>query len=99
LLPAVRNADKDTLIIADGFSCREQIAQTTNREALHLAEVIQLALHEVDGKVARESLQARDASQEVAQKPSRLGTAVVASMSIVLVATTFIWRWIRRKAH
>jgi Fe-S oxidoreductase len=99
LLPAVRNADKDTLIIADGFSCREQIAQTTNREALHLAEVIQLALHEVDGKVARESLQARDASQVVAQKPSRLGTAVVASMSIVLVAAPFIWRWIRRKAH
>src|SRR5205085_9620105 len=46
LLPAVRKADKDTLIIADGFSCREQIAQTTDRRALHLAEVIQMALHE-----------------------------------------------------
>ncbi len=44
LLPAVRNADKDTLIIADGFSCREQIAQTTDRHALHLAEVIQMAM-------------------------------------------------------
>jgi hypothetical protein len=33
----------DTLIIADGFSCREQIAQCTDREALHLAEVIELA--------------------------------------------------------
>jgi phosphotransacetylase len=99
LLPAVRNAAKDTLIIADGFSCREQIAQTTDREALHLAEVIQLALHEVDGKVAGESLQARDAMQVAAQIPSRLGIAVVASMSIVLLAATFIWRWIRRKAH
>jgi Fe-S oxidoreductase len=46
LLPAVRAADHDTLIIADGFSCREQIAQTTNREALHLAQVIQMALVE-----------------------------------------------------
>lgn len=46
LLPAVRQADKDTLIIADGFSCREQIAQTTDRQALHLAQVIQMALHE-----------------------------------------------------
>src|SRR5205807_3773707 len=46
LLPAVRNADKDTLIIADGFSCREQIAQTTHRQALHLAPVIQLAMHQ-----------------------------------------------------
>jgi len=45
LLPAVRNASKDTLIIADGFSCREQIAQATGRRALHLAQVIQMAMH------------------------------------------------------
>jgi Fe-S oxidoreductase len=44
LFPAVRDADGNTLIVADGFSCREQIAQCTNRRALHLAEVIQLAL-------------------------------------------------------
>jgi Fe-S oxidoreductase len=48
LLPAVREADQDTFIIADGFSCREQIAQTTDRRALHLAEIIQLALHQDD---------------------------------------------------
>ncbi len=46
LLPAVRDASKDTLIVADGFSCREQIAQTTDRRALHLAQVIQMALRE-----------------------------------------------------
>jgi FAD/FMN-containing dehydrogenase/Fe-S oxidoreductase len=45
LLPAVRQAPDDWLIIADGFSCREQIAQNTTRHALHLAEVLQLALH------------------------------------------------------
>jgi hypothetical protein len=44
LLPAVREADANTLIVADGFSCREQIAQTTDRRALHLAELIQMAL-------------------------------------------------------
>src|SRR5215469_15457212 len=44
LLPAVRNAPKDWLIIANGFSCREQIAQMTGRNALHLAEVLQMAL-------------------------------------------------------
>jgi FAD/FMN-containing dehydrogenase/Fe-S oxidoreductase len=44
LLPAVRSAPADCLIIADGFSCREQIAQGTDREALHLAEVLQMAL-------------------------------------------------------
>ena len=44
LLPAVHNARADWLIIADGFSCREQIQQCTGRHALHLAEVMQLAL-------------------------------------------------------
>jgi FAD/FMN-containing dehydrogenase/Fe-S oxidoreductase len=44
LLPAVRKAASDCLVIADGFSCREQIVQCTNRRALHLAEVIQLAM-------------------------------------------------------
>jgi Fe-S oxidoreductase len=40
LLPAVRGASAETLIVTDGFSCREQIAQNTNRRALHFAEVI-----------------------------------------------------------
>ena len=44
LLPAVREASRDTIIVADGFSCREQIAQGTEREALHLAQVLQMAL-------------------------------------------------------
>ena len=44
LLPAVRAASKNTIIVADGFSCREQIAQTTDRRALHTAEVVRLAL-------------------------------------------------------
>jgi Fe-S oxidoreductase len=46
LLPAIRNATEDTLIIANGFSCREQIAQTTDREALHLSQVLRMALHQ-----------------------------------------------------
>ena len=45
LLPAVRHASTDTLIVADGFSCREQIEQATGRKPIHLADVIQLALN------------------------------------------------------
>jgi FAD/FMN-containing dehydrogenase/Fe-S oxidoreductase len=45
LLPAVRNASKETLIVANGFSCRGQIEQLTDRGALHLAEVIELAMN------------------------------------------------------
>ncbi len=40
LLPAVRAADAGTVIVTDGFSCREQIAQNTGRRAVHLAEVL-----------------------------------------------------------
>ncbi len=49
LLPAVRAAANETLIVSDGFSCREQIVQTTGRRALHLAEVLELALQERGG--------------------------------------------------
>jgi Fe-S oxidoreductase len=44
LLPAVRAAQGDTLIMTDGYSCRSQIQQCTDRTALHLAQVIQMAL-------------------------------------------------------
>jgi FAD/FMN-containing dehydrogenase/Fe-S oxidoreductase len=40
LLPKVRATDPQTLIVSDGFSCREQIFQATGRRALHLAEVL-----------------------------------------------------------
>lgn len=46
LLPRVREAKPDTLIITDGFSCREQIMHGTRRKALHLAEVIQMAMRQ-----------------------------------------------------
>ncbi|HEX6318108.1 MAG TPA: FAD-binding and (Fe-S)-binding domain-containing protein [Burkholderiales bacterium] len=40
LAPAVRAASEETLIVANGFSCRDQIAHATGRRALHLAEVL-----------------------------------------------------------
>ena len=46
LLPAVRSAGLHELVIADGFSCREQISQMSDRHALHVAEVLQLAIEE-----------------------------------------------------
>jgi FAD/FMN-containing dehydrogenase/Fe-S oxidoreductase len=44
LLPAVRQASPETLVVSDGFSCREQIRQATGRRAMHLAEAIRLAM-------------------------------------------------------
>ncbi len=46
LLPAVRAADPDTLIVADGTSCRHQVELGAGREALHVARVLDMALGE-----------------------------------------------------
>jgi len=40
LLPAVRRVGPETLIVSDGFSCREQIAQNSTRRGVHFAEAI-----------------------------------------------------------
>jgi hypothetical protein len=47
LLPAVRNADVEALIIADGTSCRHQIADGAARDAVHVAVVLATALVKV----------------------------------------------------
>jgi len=44
LLPAVRGAEQAALIVADGTSCRHQIADGTNRAALHVARVLAMSL-------------------------------------------------------
>ena len=44
LLPAVRAAGPEDLIIADGTSCRHQIEDGTSRQALHVARVLEMAL-------------------------------------------------------
>ena len=67
LLPAVRRASAETLIVADGFSCREQIAQGTDRRAVHLADALALA---VRGDQAR-----RGEPAEAACPPSRSAEA------------------------
>lgn len=48
LLPAIRQADATMAIVADGFSCREQISQGAGRKAVHLAEVLKNALSPAD---------------------------------------------------
>jgi Fe-S oxidoreductase len=46
LLPAVREVTRDTLIVADGFSCREQVRQMSDRVPLHFAQVVKMAIDE-----------------------------------------------------
>ena len=44
LLPAVRKAEPDTLVLADGTSCRHQIKDGTGRDALHVARVLAMSI-------------------------------------------------------
>jgi FAD/FMN-containing dehydrogenase/Fe-S oxidoreductase len=46
LLPAVRKAEADTLVVADGTSCRQQIKDGAGREALHVARVLAMSIAE-----------------------------------------------------
>ncbi len=82
LLPAVRRAPADWLIIADGFSCREQVAQGSDRRALHLAEVLQMALNGaeiVDGDRCPEFALTRRHQEEVNRSMQRAGLSLVAA--------------------
>jgi hypothetical protein len=44
LLPALREAPRETLVLANGFSCREQIEQGCGRSTLHVAELLARAV-------------------------------------------------------
>ncbi|WP_406692239.1 FAD-binding and (Fe-S)-binding domain-containing protein [Saccharopolyspora sp. ID03-671] len=59
LYPKVREAAEDTLVLADGFSCRTQIAQGTERRATHLAELLRDALPRESGSPQSGSLRSR----------------------------------------
>ena len=90
LLPAVRAATPETLIIADGFSCREQIAQTTNRRALHLAEVLQMALYRHPDD-APQSYPERHAPSQPRSLPAMARTAVAIGAGVGATLATAAW--------
>jgi Fe-S oxidoreductase len=84
-LPKVRQAGAETLIITDGFSCRQQIEQGTDRKPLHLAEVLQMALHQ--GEAPAE------------EAPPRLTTAeAVLAVGTAAACGWLLGRWLTRRA-
>jgi FAD/FMN-containing dehydrogenase/Fe-S oxidoreductase len=92
LLPAVRKASPDCLIIADGFSCREQIAQSTDRQALHLAEVVRMAM----SGTAREDGAYRERAR-LPEHPPRITPLMrrVGFALAVVAGAVFIWKLTR----
>ena len=99
LLPAVRQAPPDWLIIADGFSCREQIAQGSPRHALHLAEVLQMALTTTttgpaapESHTYPESASIRQRQAEVLQSMKHAGLGLAA----LVAGGALLWELSRR---
>lgn len=87
LLPAVRKAKASTIIVANGFSCREQIAQQTGRHALHLAEVIQMAeTGRVDEVYPEAALVRRQKASRRKSRWRALGALSIAAAVGVLLA-------------
>jgi len=90
----VREAEPSTLVMADGFSCREQIQQETPRHALHLAEVIQLALH--DGESVSEMYPETELvnRRDLAQRSSMQRAGIAAGLFLAGGALLW-WGWRR----
>jgi Fe-S oxidoreductase len=53
LLPAVRRAADDAIIVADGTSCRHQIRDGAGRQALHVARVLAMSLAQEQAQAGR----------------------------------------------
>jgi FAD/FMN-containing dehydrogenase/Fe-S oxidoreductase len=95
LLPAIREAPADWLIIADGFSCREQIAQGSPRRALHLAEVLQMGLEQNGIERSEpypESAGSRRREAEVSQSMKRAGIGLAA----IAAGAALLWELSRK---
>ncbi len=95
LLPAVRGASEQTILVADGFSCREQIAQTTDRLALHPAQVLKLAIDQrgEDLTGPRPERRYMDDPRESAREAGRAGTiAATAGAAVLLVGLALLMR-------
>jgi FAD/FMN-containing dehydrogenase/Fe-S oxidoreductase len=90
LLPAARQAEPETLIIADGFSCREQIEQSTDRRTLHLAQVLQMALHEGRDETT-------DKGDEEDAEQAKPFSPLLLSAALALLGAILLWIWKQRR--
>ncbi len=94
LLPAVREADKETLIISDGFSCREQIEQCTDRKALHVAQVLKMALDKEKGEFVGRTYPEEEYTHSPSSPLSKIRTAAYIGTGVMLAAGlgTALWK-------
>ncbi len=99
LLPKVRGAKPQTIVVADGFSCREQIVQTTDRQALHPAEVMKLAMD--DRGYARDDaypeLRFMPDTEKKRRRVLLRGYTAIAGVMVAAAAVSALWLMGKRK--
>jgi FAD/FMN-containing dehydrogenase/Fe-S oxidoreductase len=93
-LPHVRETKSDALIVSNGFSCREQVAQTTDRQVLHLADVVWLAMQHGPGDTlgARPELRAMPNLQRQRGRARRDAAALGALAAVVIGVAVWMTR-------
>jgi FAD/FMN-containing dehydrogenase/Fe-S oxidoreductase len=100
LLPRVREAPDDTLVLADGFSCRTQIEQGSGRRALHLAELLRLAMHPEGAGIGWEGpAEARDElldGRARDRRPARNRAFALAGAGVAAAGAAGLLAWRRR---
>jgi Fe-S oxidoreductase len=92
LLPKVREAPPETIVVADGFSCRTQIEQgRTNRRALHVAQVLKMAYDE--GPEGPSGSPPEEGYLELpSENGHRTGLVTAAMLAGALAAGALAWR-------
>jgi Fe-S oxidoreductase len=99
LLPRARAAAPSTVIVADGFSCRTQIEENTGRHALHLSQVLALALEgeqmaSASARAPVETAIVRARRAAIGRSKSRAATGILLA-ALSLTASVLLW-WRRR---
>jgi FAD/FMN-containing dehydrogenase/Fe-S oxidoreductase len=96
LLPKVREAGKQTIVVANGFSCREQISQTTDRQALHPAQVLKMAIDD-RGKTSNDAFPELRYMPDVRAESHKAGVRGAIGMAILAAVASTLLVWRRRR--
>ena len=98
LLPEVRKAGLSTIIVADGFSCKEQIAQETNRDALHLVEVLEMGLRpDTNGQTVMYPERQFVGARKAALNRSMMRAGLITLSALAITVAGLFWSTSRRR--
>jgi FAD/FMN-containing dehydrogenase/Fe-S oxidoreductase len=91
LLPKVREAAPEAILVADGFSCREQVEQLTDRHALHTAEVVSMAMHNKFPKAGNPEAEVVGLRRRELQRSRRRAGIALALGAAGAAALSMLW--------